>query len=154
MVINNCKQIHCTLMTAQSTCQSDQSDQFANFSSVRTNFWVASGLPHPLDFCQKLDFLKSVILKKGRNEQGRGVGRQLWVSDESEARRTPKRLDQEERQERRRQEWRILRQGGETAVRQCFKLIFCSIQIEDDNRKAHVKFRKENPIFYEQVSIF
>ena len=22
--------------------------------------------------------------------------------------------------------------------------------IEDDNRKAHVKFRKENPIFYEQ----
>ena len=24
-------------------------------------------------------------------------------------------------------------------------------QIEDDNRKAHVKFRKENPIFYEQV---
>ena len=39
-------------------------------------------------------------------------------------------------------------------MRQCFKLIFVSIQIEDDNRKAHVKFRKENPIFYEQVSIF
>merc|ERR1719412_3356070 len=24
-------------------------------------------------------------------------------------------------------------------------------KIEDDNRKAHVKFRKENPIFYEQI---
>ena len=37
------------------------------------------------------------------------------------------------------------------AVGQHLKLIF---QIEDDNRKAHVKFRKENPIFYEQVWIF
>ena len=36
------------------------------------------------------------------------------------------------------------------AVGQHLKLIF---QIEDDNRKAHVKFRKENPIFYEQVWI-
>ena len=27
-------------------------------------------------------------------------------------------------------------------------------KIEDDNRKAHVKFRKENPIFYEQVAAF
>ena len=25
--------------------------------------------------------------------------------------------------------------------------------VEDDNRKAHVKFRKENPIFYEQVPV-
>merc|ERR1711997_512456 len=25
--------------------------------------------------------------------------------------------------------------------------------IEDDNRKAHVKFRKENPIFYEQIPV-
>ena len=33
-------------------------------------------------------------------------------------------------------------------------LIHFCLQIEDDNRKAHVKFRKENPIFYEQVSIF
>ena len=32
-------------------------------------------------------------------------------------------------------------------------MIFC-FQIEDDNRKAHVKFRKENPIFYEQVAAF
>ena len=32
-------------------------------------------------------------------------------------------------------------------------MIFC-FQIEDDNRKAHVKFRKENPIFYEQVATF
>ena len=32
-------------------------------------------------------------------------------------------------------------------------LFFC-FQIEDDNRKAHVKFRKENPIFYEQVAAF
>lgn len=24
-------------------------------------------------------------------------------------------------------------------------------KIEDDNRAAHVKFRKENPIFYEQI---
>ena len=36
------------------------------------------------------------------------------------------------------------------AVGQNLKLCF---QIEDDNRKAHVKFRKENPIFYEQVWI-
>merc|ERR1712241_594953 len=26
-------------------------------------------------------------------------------------------------------------------------------QIEDDNRKAHVKFRKDNPIFYEQIPV-
>ena len=26
-------------------------------------------------------------------------------------------------------------------------------KIEDDNRKAHVKFRKENPIFYEQIPV-
>ena len=27
-------------------------------------------------------------------------------------------------------------------------------KIEDDNRKAHVKFRKDNPIFYEQIPVY